>query len=69
MLLGTCFGRLANMGFGSHVDTKVDSVPLFDVYQLMTRGRRQTRVCAKVSMMPRQCTLVKVYERYFLVFL
>ena len=36
---------------------------------MMTRGRRQTRVCAKLSMMPRPCTVVKVYERSFRVFL
>ena len=47
------------LGHGSRVDTKIDSVPLMDVY----------RVCAKVSMMPRRCTVVKVYEAYFRVFL
>ena len=36
---------------------------------MMTRGRRQTRACAKVSMMRRRCTVVKVYERYFRVHL
>ena len=36
---------------------------------MMTRGRRQTRVCAKVSMMPRRCTMIKVYEHLFRLFL